>query len=288
MQITATHKCWEGELSYVRHASKATGTDMIFTVYLPPKALAGEACPTLLWLSGLTCTADNFTVKGGAYGWAAEAGVIIVNPDTSPRNHQGDEGVADDADDYAMGQGAGYYLDATEAPWASHFRMESYVASDLLPAAQAVFPIIDLDRVHISGHSMGGHGALTMGLKYPQMFKSIAAVAPICAASRCPWGEKALPLYLGDVDYTNYDASLLMEAQGDRSYAPEILIDQGTADPFLSEQLKPEILIEACRKVGQKLTYRAHDGYDHGFFFITGIVQDHINRVAHLDAALHP
>ncbi len=267
MQIAKTHRVAGGELAYTSHRSASTGTEMRLSVFTPPGT---GPFPYLIWLSGLTCTEDNFTTKAGAYAAAAQHGVAIVAPDTSPRG----EGIADDPA-YDLGQGAGFYVDATQAPWAPHFKMESYVTRDLIEAVEAAFALAP--RRSIFGHSMGGHGALTLAMRHPQLFKSVSAFSPISSPTRCPWGEKALGAYLGsDRDaWRAHDAALLIEA-GKAAAFDDILIDQGTADQFLSEQLKPELLEEAARKAGQKLKVRLQDGYDHSYFFIASFVSEHV------------
>lgn len=267
MQITKTHLVADGELAYASHRSASTGTEMRLSVFTP----AGSGpFPYLIWLSGLTCTEDNFTTKSGAYAAAAQHGVAIVAPDTSPRG----EGVADDTA-YDLGQGAGFYVDATQAPWAPHFKMESYVTRDLIGAVEAKFPLAP--RRSIFGHSMGGHGALTLAMRHPKLFRSVSAFSPISSPTRCPWGEKALGAYLGsDRDaWRAHDAALLIEA-GNAAPFDDILVDQGTGDQFLSEQLKPELLEEAARKAGQKLSVRRQEGYDHSYFFIATFVSEHV------------
>lgn len=240
---------------------------MTFSIFVP----AGEGpFPLLVWLSGLTCTEDNFTTKAGAYGAAAAAGLAIVAPDTSPRG----QGVADDPA-YDLGQGAGFYVDATQEPWATHFQMESYVTGDLLAVVADGFPV-DLARVGISGHSMGGHGALTLALRHSNLFRSVSAFAPICSPSRCDWGRKALTAYLGahETAWMPHDACVLIEAGAARY--DDILVDQGTGDDFLAGQLKPELLADACKAAGQKLTLRMQDGYDHSYFFMASFIADHV------------
>lgn len=267
MHIAKTHRVAGGELAYAAHQSAATGTEMKFSVFKP----AGQGpFPYLIWLSGLTCTEDNFTTKAGAYAAAAKHGVAIVAPDTSPRG----EGVADDPA-YDLGQGAGFYVDATQAPWAPHFNMESYVTRDLIAALEAAFPLAP--KRSIFGHSMGGHGALTLAMKHPHLFRSVSAFSPISSPTRCPWGEKALGAYLGpDRDaWRAHDASLLIEA-GKAAPFDDILIDQGTGDQFLAEQLKPELLEAAARAAGQNLTLRRQEGYDHSYFFISTFVSEHV------------
>jgi len=269
VEILQQHRVHGGTLSYCRHASAATGTPMRFTFFQP----AGEGpFPLLVWLSGLTCTEDNFTTKAGAYAAAATNGVAIVAADTSPRG----EGVADDPA-YDLGQGAGFYLDATEAPWAPHFAMEAYVTGDLLAAVEGQFPV-DPARRGIFGHSMGGHGALMLALRRPDLFVSVSAFAPISSPTRCPWGQKALTAYLGAPSeaWAQHDAALLVEAGAARGRYDVILVDQGTADGFLVEQLQPELLEAACASAGQRLTLRMQEGYDHSYFFMASFIADHV------------
>ncbi|HYD87868.1 MAG TPA: S-formylglutathione hydrolase [Vitreimonas sp.] len=267
IETRAQHRVHGGRLTYAQHQSVSTATPMRFSVFTPP----GEGpFPYLIWLSGLTCTEDNFTAKAGAYGHAAKHGVAIVAPDTSPRG----ENVADDPA-YDLGQGAGFYIDATQSPWAPHFKMESYVTRDLIEAAEAAFPLAP--RRSIFGHSMGGHGALTLAMKHPSLFKSVSAFAPISSPTRCPWGEKAFSAYLGSdrESWRAHDAALLMEA-GKAKPFDDILVDQGVADQFLETQLKPELLEQAAAQAGQKLTLRRREGYDHSYYFMTTFVGDHI------------
>jgi S-formylglutathione hydrolase len=268
METLKTHAVHGGTLRYLRHDSATTGTPMTLSVFTPP----GEGpFPVLIWLSGLTCTEDNFTTKAGAYGPAAEHGVIVVAPDTSPRG----EGVADDPA-YDLGQGAGFYVDATEAPWAPHFRMESYVVDELIGLVDAEFRTTKARAV--SGHSMGGHGALTLALRHPHLFRSVSAFAPISSPTHCPWGEKALAAYLGDdrEAWAEHDASRLIQAGVGAGCYDDILIDQGDADPFLAEQLKPELLTAAAEAAGQTVTLRMQPGYDHSYFFMASFIADHV------------
>ncbi|MBU1324322.1 MAG: S-formylglutathione hydrolase [Alphaproteobacteria bacterium] len=268
MQTTKTHAVHGGTLRYLKHDSAVTGRPMTLSVFVPP----GEGpFPVLIWLSGLTCTEDNFTTKAGAYAAAAEHGLIVVAPDTSPRG----EGVADDPA-YDLGQGAGFYVDATQAPWAPHFRMETYVTDELIALIDAQFPTTKTRS--ISGHSMGGHGALTLALNHPELFQSVSAFAPIASPTRCPWGEKALTAYLGPdrSGWARHDSALLIEAGAAHGVYDDILVDQGDADPFLTEQLKPERLVEAARASGQKLTLRMQPGYDHSYFFMASFIADHV------------
>jgi S-formylglutathione hydrolase len=267
METRAQHRVHGGTLTYAQHQSAATGTPMRLSVFTP----RGEGpFSYLIWLSGLTCTEDNFTTKAGAYAAAAQHHVAIVAPDTSPRG----EGVADDPA-YDLGQGAGFYVDATQAPWAPHFKMESYITRDLIAAVEAAFPLAA--KRSIFGHSMGGHGALTLAMKHPQLFKSVSAFAPISSPTRCLWGEKAFTAYLGDDRdvWRAHDAALLMEAGKAKSF-DDILVDQGTGDQFLENQLKPELLEQAAAKSGQKLTLRRQPGYDHSYFFMASFVADHV------------
>jgi S-formylglutathione hydrolase len=269
VEILQQHRVAGGTLHYCRHTSTSTGTPMKFSLFLPPGT---GSHPLLLWLSGLTCTEDNFTTKAGAYHTAAKLGLAILAPDTSPRG----DGVADDAA-YDLGQGAGFYVDATQSPWAAHFRMESYVNRELPTLVAERFPI-DLARLGISGHSMGGHGALTMALRHPEDYRSVSAFAPICSPTRCPWGEKALGAYLGPdrTTWAAHDAALLIETGKARGRFDEILVDQGEQDNFLVDQLKPELLETACATVGQKLMLRRQPGYDHSYFFISTFIADHL------------
>lgn len=268
METLKTHVVHGGTLRYCRHDSAATGTPMTLSVFTPP----GEGpFPVLIWLSGLTCTEENFTTKAGAYEAAARHGVIVVAPDTSPRG----EGVADDPA-YDLGQGAGFYVDAVRAPWASHFRMESYVTDDLIALIDREFPTTGARGVF--GHSMGGHGALTLALKHPGLFRSVSAFAPISSPARCPWGEKAFKAYLGDdrAEWDRHDAARLIEAGAAKGRFDDMLIDQGDADPFLAEQLKPELLRAAAEAVGQAVTIRMQPGYDHSYFFMASFMADHV------------
>ena len=268
METLKTHIVHGGTLRYLRHDSPATGTPMTLSVFTPP----GEGpFPVLIWLSGLTCTEDNFTTKAGAYAAAAEHGLIIVAPDTSPRG----DGVADD-ESYDLGQGAGFYVDAVREPWTPHFNMETYVTRDLIALIDAEFPTTGVRG--ISGHSMGGHGALTLALRHPELFRSVSAFAPIASPTRCAWGRKAFEAYLGDdrSAWAEHDAALLIEGGAARGRFDDILIDQGDADGFLADQLKPERLVEAARAAGQNLTLRMQPGYDHSYFFMASFIADHV------------
>ena len=266
LEIVQQHRVHGGTLRYVRHQSAVTGTPMRFSLFLPE----GEGpFPLLVWLSGLTCTEDNFTTKAGAYGPAAVHGLAILAPDTSPRG----EGVADDPA-YDLGQGAGFYLDATQAPWTPHFQMETYVTGELLETVVAEFPIARA-KIGVSGHSMGGHGALTIGLSFPDRFKAISAFAPIVAPSRVPWGQKALGGYLGEdhAAWRRHDAVALIE---DGARVADLLVDQGETDPFLAEQLRPDLLDAACKAAGIPLTLRLQPGYDHSYYTISTFMEDHL------------
>ena len=267
-EITKTHIVHGGTLRYLTHDSAVTGTAMTLSVFVPPGA---GPFPVLIWLSGLTCTEDNFTTKAGAYRAAAEHGLIIVAPDTSPRG----EGVADDPA-WDLGQGAGFYVDATRDPWARHFRMESYVTGELIGLIDAGFPTTKARG--ISGHSMGGHGALTLALRHPHLFGSVSAFAPICSPTRCPWGEKAFTAYLGEdpAVWAEHDAARLIEDGVGAGCFDDILIDQGDADPFLVEQLRPDLLQAAADAVGQTVTLRMQPGYDHSYFFMASFIVDHV------------
>ena len=268
IEILETHKVHGGTLSFVRHASAATSGPMTFSIFVP----AGEGpFATVYWLSGLTCTANNFTEKAGAYQKASELKLIIVAPDTSPRG----EGVPNDtASD--LGQGAGFYIDATQSPWKTHFRMETYITSDLIAVVEGNFPADPVRRA-VSGHSMGGHGALTLAMNHAHLFRSVSAFAPIAAPSRCPWGQKAFTAYLGGDHSTweAHDASLLM-ATGAAKPFDAILVDQGLADPFLDSQLMPALLEQAATAGGANLTVRYQDGYDHSYYFIQSFIADHL------------
>ena len=262
--------CFDGVQGVYRHESVQTGCTMRFGVFLPPQAKNGPV-PVLYWLSGLTCTEENFIVKAGAQRVAAELGLALVTPDTSPRglNFPGE------ADSYDFGVGAGFYIDATEAPWSQGYRMYSYITQELFALVASEFPV-DPDRVGIFGHSMGGHGALTIALKNPSVYKSVSAFAPINAPSRCPWGQKALTGYLGADQKTwrEHDATCLIADRGWQG--PAILVDQGSADQFRATQLKPELLTEVCARTGTPLTLRMQEGYDHSYFFIASFIEDHL------------
>ncbi len=269
METLSTSMAFGGTQGVYRHASTATGTDMTFAVYVPPHA-PDARLPVLWFLSGLTCTHANVTDKGEYRRACAEHGVILIAPDTSPRG----EGVPDD-DAYDFGQGAGFYVDATEQPWAANFSMKRYVEDELPALIAAEFPMADMTRQGITGHSMGGHGALTIALRNPDRFRSVSAFAPIVAPLHCPWGEKALTGYLGPdrADWRAYDACALI---ADGARLADILVDQGEADGFLDDQLKPGLLAEACAAAGIELTLRMQPGYDHSYNFISTFMPDHV------------
>jgi S-formylglutathione hydrolase len=278
-ETVSENKCFGGTQGVYKHTSQELGCDMKFAVFTPPQA-EDDTRPVVFWLSGLTCTEENFTVKAGAQRAAAELGLVIVAPDTSPR---GDD-VPDDADSYDFAKGAGFYLDATRQPWSKNYRMYSYITGELPALIFKHFPA-QADKQGIMGHSMGGHGALTIALKNPDTFSSVSAFSPIVAPSQVPWGEKAFTGYLGDdrSAWADYDATALVESG--KRFDGEILIDQGTADNFLEEQLRPEIFADACAKAGQKLDLRMQPGYDHSYFFIASFIEDHLRHHAEALAA---
>lgn len=270
LEIVSTARAHGGTQGVYRHGSTATGTDMEFSVFVPDHA-PGAKLPVVFYLSGLTCTQANVTEKGEFRAACAELGLIFVAPDTSPRG----EGVADDPEGaYDFGLGAGFYVNATQDPFAAHYRMRDYVEQELPALIEAEFPA-DMSRQSIMGHSMGGHGALTVALRNPERFKAVSAFAPIVAPMSCPWGENALGGYLGEdrAAWAEYDACALIEA-GAR--VPDILVDQGAADGFLENQLMPEKLEAACRAAGQPLTLRMQEGYDHSYFFISTFMAEHL------------
>lgn len=269
METVSTNRAHGGTQGVYRHASTATGTPMTFSVFIPDHG-EGAKLPVLWYLSGLTCTHANVTEKGEYRAACAEHGVIFIAPDTSPR---GDDVPDDDA--YDFGKGAGFYVDATQEPWAGHYRMRSYVEDELPGLILREFPMADLTRQGITGHSMGGHGALTIGLRNPDRFRSVSAFAPIVAPSQCPWGEKALGGYLGQdrAAWRLHDAVALIE---DGARLPELLVDQGAADTFLTDQLKPELLAAACQDAGIDLMLRMQPGYDHSYYFISSFMADHV------------
>ncbi len=270
--LLSEHACFGGTQRFYSHDSSEIGLPMKFGVYEPPQASQGPV-PVLFFLAGLTCTEETFAIKAGAQRAAAELGIMVVTPDTSPRG-TGVEG-ADASWDF--GHGAGFYLDATQAPWARHWRMGSYVARELRELVLANFSARP-DRVGLMGHSMGGHGALVLALKHPGLFQSVSALAPIAAPTRCPWGEKAFGGYLGPdrAAWAGFDATELVKA-GARPSSP-LLVDQGLADKFLADQLHPHVFEEACAQAGVALRLRLHPGYDHGYYFIASFIGDHLRH----------
>ena len=272
LELLSEHACFGGLQRFYQHASTEIGLPMKFSVFLPPQAEHGPV-PALLYLAGLTCNEETFMTKAGAQRMAADLGLALIAPDTSPRGAK----VPGEADSWDFGVGAGFYLDATQAPWSTHWRTESWLTKELLPLLKAEFPL-DAERIGIFGHSMGGHGALTLALRHPTLFKSVSAFAPICAPSQCPWGRKAFTGYLGPDESTwlAHDATALMSSLSSAPYPGGILIDQGFADKFLAEQLHPQLFEAACAARGQPLTLRRHDGYDHGYYFIATFMADHL------------
>lgn len=270
LEILSQSRCFEGSQVTYRHSSAATGTPMRFAAFLPPQAEKGQ-CPVVWFLSGLSCSEENFTTKAGAQRVAAQLGLILIAPDTSPR---GPEVPGDPEGSYDFGIGAGYYVDATQPPWDRHYKMASYIGDELPALITANLPA-DMRRQGITGHSMGGHGALTMALKHPGRYAAVSAFAPIASPMNAPWGQKAFARYLGAdrALWRRYDACALME---DGARLSELLVDQGTKDQFLATQLQPERLVEACAKAGIPLTLRMQQGYDHSYFFIATFIEDHL------------
>lgn len=273
MEETSSSKCFGGHQKFFTHASEVLGCDMNFAVYVPEAAEKGP-CPILYWLSGLTCTEQNFVTKAGAQRAAAENGLIVVAPDTSPRGTQ-----VPDVDDPYLGCGAGFYVNATQAPWRDYYLMHDYVAQELPALVEAAFPVAK-DRKKgvrrgISGHSMGGHGAIVLALRNPGHYRSLSAFAPIASASRSPWGENAFLHYLGEDKSTweGWDASLLVRSAEERL---PMLVDQGEQDPFLIDQLKPSLLQKACAMAEHPLKMRLHPGYDHSYFFVASFIAEHM------------
>ncbi len=276
MELLSEHGCFGGTQRFHRHDSAEIGLPMRFALYLPPAPKA-----LLVFLAGLTCTEETFTVKAGAQRLASQLGLALLMPDTSPRGAN----VPGEAEAWDFGVGAGFYLDATRAPWARHWRMESYLLNELIPLVQRE---TGLTQTGLFGHSMGGHGALTLALRHPGRFQSLSALAPIAAPMHCPWGRKAFSGYLGEdrAQWAAHDASELMRLQRSAPYPGGILVDQGLADKFLAEQLHPEAFEAACAAAGQPLTLRRHAGYDHGYYFIASVVDDHLrHHAAHLITA---
>ncbi|MDC8758377.1 S-formylglutathione hydrolase [Janthinobacterium fluminis] len=270
LELLSEHACFGGVQRFYRHDARAIGLPMRFSVFIPA-APAGARLPALFYLAGLTCTEETFMVKAGAQRGAASAGLILIAPDTSPRG----AAIAGEADAWDFGVGAGFYVDATEAPWNAHYQMASYI-HELRELVLRELPV-DGDRIGIFGHSMGGHGALTLALRNPELFRSVSAFAPIAAPTLCPWGKKAFTGYLGadQSRWQQYDASALM-AKLRAPFPDGILIDQGLGDKFLAEQLYPEVFEAACRAAGQPLELRRHAGYDHGYYFIASFIDEHL------------
>lgn len=268
MECIAEQKVFGGTVSRYRHQSISTSTDMVFAIFLPPDA-DQKPVPVLYWLSGLTCTDENFCHKAGAFKAAAEQGIAIICPDTSPRGLD----LPEEHDSYDLGSGAGFYVDATLPPWADHYQMYSYVVDELPPLIEKNFPVSS--KKAISGHSMGGHGALMIALRNPGMFVSVSAFAPIVHPAKIPWGQKAFSHYLGNNEdsWKQYDSTLLIQQA---ETALPILIDQGDKDQFLQEQLKPELFKKACDEAGHTLELRMHSGYDHSYYFIASFIDDHL------------
>lgn len=279
LEESSSQRVFAGEHKQFKHFSKSLNCGMRFAIFLPPQVIGDKAIeqaakvPVLYWLSGLTCTDENFMQKAGAFRKAAELGIAIVAPDTSPRG----EGIADDENGaYDLGLGAGFYLNATEQPWADHYRMYDYVVEELPALIEANFPVSD--KRAISGHSMGGHGALTISLKNPDRYTSASAFSPICHPLECPWGQKAFSAYLGNDQSTwqKYDASMLMTQAVDKSQQVPTLVDQGSADNFLAEQLNPASLEHAAKVSDYPLQLNMQEGYDHSYFFISSFIEQHL------------
>ncbi|WP_186079170.1 S-formylglutathione hydrolase [Burkholderia gladioli] len=274
LELLSSHAAFGGEQRFYRHDSAAIGLPMKFSVFLPRQAAhEGARVPALFFLAGLTCNEETFMIKAGAQRFAAEHGIALIAPDTSPRGAN----VPGEAAAWDFGVGAGFYLDASEAPWATHYRMESYIVDELRALVLGALPI-EGTRLGIFGHSMGGHGALTLALRHPGVWRSVSAFAPIAAPMRCAWGEKAFTGYLGEdrERWKEHDASELVARSDAPRYADGILVDQGLADQFLPTQLNPEVFEAACREAGQPLTLRRHEGYDHGYYFISTFIADHL------------
>ena len=273
IETLSEQACFGGVQGFYRHTSVACGGAMRFAVYRPPQAVQGRR-PVLYYLAGLTCTEETATIKAGAQRLAAQYGIVLVMPDTSPR----DTSIAGATGDWEFGEGAGFYVDATQPPYAARFRMHSYVADELPALVAAQFPV-DASRSGLFGHSMGGHGALTIALRHPERYRSVSAFAPIVAPSQVPWGQKALPRYLGEdrARWADYDACELV---GRQTFPGTILVDQGEADAFLEAQLKPELFDQACAEAGQALLLRRHPGYDHSYWFIATFMDDHMRHHA--------
>jgi S-formylglutathione hydrolase len=271
-EVVSQHRCFNGTVGFYKHEAASTACAMKFAVFTPPQAQSGRV-PVLYYLAGLTCTEETFMMKGGAQRVAAELGIMLVAPDTSPRGVK----LPGDSDSWDFGVAAGFYLDATVEPWSRHYRMYTYVTQELRALIEAQFPA-DPARTGIFGHSMGGHGALTIAFKNPDRYRSVSAFAPIAAPRQCPWGQKAFSGYLGPDrgQWANYDATELVSNVKDAARRSPILIDQGLSDQFLQTQLHPHLFEEAAKKAGYPLQLRRHEGYDHGYYFISTFMQDHL------------
>jgi S-formylglutathione hydrolase len=271
-EVVSQHRCFNGTVGFYKHEAASTACPMKFSVFTPPQAQSGRV-PVLYYLAGLTCTEETFMIKAGAQRVAAELGIMLVAPDTSPRGVK----LPGDSDSWDFGVGAGFYVDATVEPWSRHYRMYTYVTQELRALVEAQFPA-DPARTGIFGHSMGGHGALTIALRNPDRYRSVSAFAPIAAPKQCPWGQKAFSGYLGPDrgQWSTYDATELVAGVKEAARKPQILIDQGLSDQFLQTQLHPHLFEEACKKVGYPLQLRRHEGYDHSYYFISSFMQDHL------------
>lgn len=281
LELISAHPCFGGVQLVYRHESTAIGLPMRFSVFMPPQNPKndGARLPALFFLAGLTCTEETFAIKAGAQRLAAELGIALVSPDTSPRGAN----VPGEADDWDFGVGAGFYLNATQEPWKRNWRMESYITTELFSIVTTELSL-DAGRIGICGHSMGGHGALVLAQRHPEKFRSVSAFAPIAAATTCPWGQKAFSRYLGEdrTEWEQYDATALMREHGSAPFPEGILVDQGLGDKFLAEQLYPDAFAQACEAVGQPLVLRKHEGYDHGYFFISTFIDDHLKHHARI------
>jgi S-formylglutathione hydrolase len=273
-RVISEHRCFDGVQRFYEFDSRVIGLPARFSVFLPPQAQQASV-PAVMVLAGLTCNEETFMTKAGAQRLASELGLALIAPDTSPRGAN----IDGESDSWDLGVGAGFYLDATATPWSTHYRMESYLTAELLPLVTRFLPI-DATRIGIFGHSMGGHGALTLALRHHTLFRSVSALAPICAPSQCPWGRKAFTAYLGpdESHWAAHDATSLMAAMESAPYPGGILVDQGLADKFLAEQLHPHLFEAACKLAGQPLKLQRHDGYDHGYYFISTLIDSHLRH----------
>ncbi len=281
LKLLSEHASFGGVQRFYQHDSQVIGLPMRFSVFLPSVALAHDAAkvPALMYLAGLTCNEETFATKAGAQRRAAELGLALIAPDTSPRG----AGIAGESDSWDFGLAASFYLDATQEPWSKYYRMETYLTQELVALFGEHLPV-DAQRLGLFGHSMGGHGALTVALRHPGLFKSLSAFAPICAPTQCPWGQKAFSGYLGgdQSEWLQHDATALMGAKKTAPYPDGILIDQGLADKFLEAQLHPHLFEAACQSIDQPLTLRRHVGYDHGYYFIATFINDHLDHHAQI------